>query len=186
MTSTSLAPDQIGQQIFSACGYAWRWEQQPVYDVGCEAGMVAAFLTGRPQPPTDDPEMARFYDRVHALTRDGVEVGRVRVTDVPPTDYQRWLRWADQWNTAAGERILYLPRPVLARQGRIPPVDPDADWWLIDDDRLVVFHYADRWTGRLDRVELVTDRHEIRSAVTWMIITTGWAQDEMAAHPVAA
>jgi hypothetical protein len=75
---------------------------------------------------------------------------------------------------------------VLARQGRIPPVDPDADWWLIDDDRLVVFHYADRWIGRLDRVELVTDRHEIRSAVTWMIITTGWAQDEMAAHPVAA
>jgi hypothetical protein len=186
MTSTALAPEQIGQQIFSARSYAWRWEQQPAYEVDCEAGMVAAFLAGHPQPPDDDPEMVRFYDQVRALVRGGAEIGRVRVVDDPPTDYQRWLRWADAWNTDAGERILYLPRPVLARQHREVPVAPEADWWLIDGVKLIVFHYRADRLGRLDRVELVTDPDEVRYARLWMTTVIGWATDELTAHPVAA
>jgi hypothetical protein len=41
----------------------------------------------------------------------------VRVVETPPTDYQRWMRWMDRWNRAAGEDIKYLSRANARKAG---------------------------------------------------------------------
>ena len=56
---------------------------------------------------------------------------RVRVLADPPTDYQRWMLWADPWYAEAGEDIRYLPRSAR----RTSRLALDHDWWLLDDER---------------------------------------------------
>lgn len=173
-----LSPDQVDKEIFAARHTAWRWEQQPSYHVASEQPALQSFLNGHPVSPDRDPVAAAWLDRMYELThRHGVHVTRVRVADDPPTDYQRWLQWVDRWNRGAGEDITYLPRSVLHTWGGYLPVEPGADWWLLDDQRLLVQRYpADG--GELTAVELITDEPVVRLARLWWLAVFAWATAE--------
>ena len=56
----------------------------------------------------------------------------------PPSDYQRWMMWAEPWHSAAGEHISYMPRS-RAEDLRLPLAN---DWWLLDDERLIVMRFT--------------------------------------------
>ena len=58
---------------------------------------------------------------------------RVRVLAEPPTDYQRWLLWTEP--VARGSRRGY---PVHADAQASDAACARSDWWLLDDERVVV------------------------------------------------
>lgn len=172
---TTLTEEQVRDEILGARNYAWRWEQQPTYWVGRERDRVQAFLDGRREPPTANPHGTRWLNTVHAMVAAGRRLGRVRVIDTPPSGYQQWLQWNSQWARAAGEDIHYLSRPLLRQLGR-PPIEPDADWWLIDGERLVVMRFDD--SGRLTETELFVDEPQVRLARLWRLAVISWAVEE--------
>lgn len=89
---------------------------------------------------------------------------RVRVHEEPPNDYQQWERWIDPWNIAAGERIDYLTRQQARTIGLLPDAG-NLDWWLLDDNRLIVMHFDAEHRRVLN--ELVTDPARVRQARMW-------------------
>jgi hypothetical protein len=179
----ALTDQEFEEHIFDAQRYAWRWEQQPHYWIGYEQDKLDAFLAGAPEIPDDNPDMVAWLDQIRKLRAAGVLVGRVRVIEEPPTDYQRWLLWMDRWNTAAGEEIHYLPRWVLQQMGR-PPFAPTADWWLIDGERLLIMNYAPDGSGRRippgtrTGIELIADEPEVHQARLWRLAAISWAREE--------
>jgi hypothetical protein len=109
--------------------------------------------------------------------------GRVRIVDTPPTDYQRWMQWMDRWNGEAGEEILYLTRQGAREAGIIPQIGPD-DWWLFDDERLVVMrHDGD---GRRIQAELFMNEPEVEQALQWRERTIRAAREEAKRHVESA
>jgi len=152
---------------------AWRLEQQPSYVVDYEDGQFAAFLSGHPQPLTENPELADWLDSIRRHTSAGRAVGRVRVVDNPITDYQRWLRWGDWWNLQAGEVIQYLPRALAFRGGLFPDAQ-GPDWWLLDDERLMLMHF--NAAGERTLVELLVDDPLVQQAREWRAAATALAR----------
>lgn len=182
----SVTDDEFESQLFGARRYAWRWEQQPAYEVADERAQLDAFLAGHPGPPPDEP--GGYLSLVRQMVHErGVTLGRVRVVEQPPTDYQRWLRWVDRWNREAGEDIHYLPRPVLQQMGR-PPFAPASDWWLIDGEQLLIINYVPGGLGRrAGSIELVTGEPEVKLARLWRLAVVSWAiEEERVSLPVAA
>lgn len=141
---------------------AFRLEQQPAYQVSYETAHLAAFLAGDPLPPADMPGFPQWAARIVAHTAAGRIMTRVRIHDVPPTDYQRWLRSIDPHNIAAGEVIRYLPRPDALAAGLEPSL---GDWWLLDSARLIVMHYD---TAGAPTEKTMTDNpDQIADAIRW-------------------
>lgn len=156
--------EEFEQQFARARHSAWRWEQQPVYDMADERADIDAFLAGHPVDPRGNPFTGPWLRQVAELTAAGVTIGRVRIVEEPPTDYQRWLRWVDRHNRAAGERIDYLTRSRYQEIGP-PPFAPKADWWLVDDESLLIMNFAP--SGQRTSIELLVDEPEIEMAVRW-------------------
>lgn len=156
---------------------AWRFEQQPSYAVGYERQIIDDFLAGRPSPP--DTDLKQWFMQVKQQTAEGKTIGRVRVVDDPPTDYQRWLRWLDAWNIEAGETIDYLSRSQAFKVKLIPDVGP-ADWWLFDDQLLMLMHFNSK--GVRTSVELVDDEPELRRARRFRDLAIRAAHEESAAN----
>ena len=72
---------------------------------------------------------------------------RVRLASVPHTDYIRWGLDVSPLNIEAGEDIRYLPRH-LADGIKLP----EEDYWLLDDDTLILSVFsADGRTGGFAR-----------------------------------
>ena len=95
---------------------ASRLELQRVYAE--PAGTVERFLAGDPQPPDEVPEFRAWAAQIRALTDQGKRIERVRVHDDPPTDYQRWERWAGQQTIAdfkIGGAQLFSPDAKRSR-----------------------------------------------------------------------
>lgn len=158
---TSQYPDGEFWQLLA--GYqrtAWRWENQPVYAVTDEQSSVAAYLAGQPENPMDSPYLGPWMHQVAEQVRGGKKIGRVRVLEEPATDYQNWELWLDPWNTRAGEQIGYLTRSQAQALGPAP--FGDADWWLFDEQRVVIMHYDD--AGHWIKVELSEDPEEVAAA----------------------
>ena len=95
------------------------------------------------------------------FTHEGKTVSRVRVLDEPPTDYQRWLLWADPWHAAAGEDIRYIPRSRAVRVG-LPLAH---DWWLLDDTRVITMRFTP--DGEVDGKMLITDPELVAKYRAW-------------------
>lgn len=158
---------------------AWRFEQQTSYWLGYERAQFERFLAGDPESPADNVDLKSWFDRVRSWVAQGRTVGRVRILEDPPTDYQRWMLWIDRWNRDAGETIQYLTRRAAERAGVIPQVGPD-DWWLFDDQQLVLMHFDPQ--GRPARYVLVEDESEtIEQAIRWRAWTIAAANKEAAA-----
>jgi hypothetical protein len=152
---------------------AWRLEQQPAYEVDYEHGVFASFLAGRPVPPTESPELNDWMTLVRRHAEHGRPIGRVRVIDNPLTDYQRWLRWCDWWNTEAGETVRYLPRALALRGGLFPDAE-GPDYWLFDNRRLMLTFYDDR--RQRTRIELVEDDPQVQKAIEWRAVAIALAK----------
>lgn len=163
---------EFWRQLDAFDSTAFRFEQQPAYEVDYEHGVFASFVNGRPVPPTESPELADWMKLVSRHISQGRSVSRVRVVDNPITDYQRWLRWCDWWNLEAGERISYLPR-ALAFRGGLFPEAKGPDWWLFDNERLMLTYYDDQ--HRRTGVELVTDDPLVQQAREWRAVALALA-----------
>jgi hypothetical protein len=154
----------FGEALATVRHTAFRLELQDAYAEPCEAGLLAAFLGGDPPPATTVPELRAWYGQVAAQVRDGKRIGRVRVQQEPPTRYQEFERWLDQWGIPAGEDMRYLTRRQAHRIGLLPAAG-DLDWWLLDSARLIVMSFGE--DHRRAGSELVTDPAAVLQACMW-------------------
>jgi hypothetical protein len=159
-----LTEAEWAEQLRTFDHTAFRFESQPVYAEAEEADTVQRFLAGDPEPPTEVRELRAWFDQVADLVAQGRRIERVRVHDDPPTPYQRWVRWIDRWNTAAGEVIRYITRADAHGAG-LGPALTNVDWWLMDSQRLIVMRFDA--AGRRVENELVTDPERVAQACTW-------------------
>jgi hypothetical protein len=100
---------------------------------------VRRFLAGEPD------DLAWFQDwlrMIRAATAEGKQFLRVRVVNVPLSDYNRFGLRCSELTEAAGEDIRYLRRGEAAGL-------PDHDYWLFDSRKLALMHFddADRFLG---------------------------------------
>lgn len=97
---------------------------------------------------------------VREATAEGKRFTRVRVVDLPLSDWNRYSYALADHNIAAGEDIRYLVRSEADTLGL-----PDDDYWLFDSSRAVKMRFddADRFVGG----EVIEDPGEIVKANYW-------------------
>jgi hypothetical protein len=98
---------------------AFHLEQRDAYNVAAEDEPFGRWLRGEPDDYAWHQDWLGFLRRATAA---GAAVQRVRLASVPHTDY-----------IEAGEDIRYLPRH-LAEGIKLP----EEDFWLLDDDTLIL------------------------------------------------
>ncbi len=119
---------------------AFHLERQDTYNVAAEDEPFGRWQRGEPD---DYVWHQDWLDFVRAVTAAGVQVQRVRLVSVPHTTYTRWGLDITRLNADAGEDMRYLPRH-LAKDIEFP----DEDYWLLDDDKLILSVFsADGRTG---------------------------------------
>lgn len=123
---------------------AFHLEQRDTYNVAAEDEPFGRWLRGEP----DDYGWHRdWLDFLRQATAAGVQVQRVRLASIPHSDYIGWGLDVSPLNIEAGEDIRYLPRH-LTEDIKLP----DEDFWLLDDDTLILSVFsADGRTGGFAR-----------------------------------
>lgn len=160
----TLTNEEFDQQLRDFTHTAFRMEAQPVYWVAGEREPFAQYLAGRLDPDQPVEAYRSWFEQIRSLTSSGRRVERVRVHDDPPNDYQAFLQWQGRWSVEAGERVDYLTRDEARKAGLLPGVLP-RDWWLFDNDRLMLMTHNEH--GKRVHTELVTDDHELQQARAW-------------------
>jgi hypothetical protein len=168
---------EFWEQFTSFERSAWRFEQQPAYYLGYEREQFNRFLADDPAPPDENPDLRDWFAQTRHQVAEGKTIGRVRIIDEPTTDYQRWMQWMDRWNRDAGETIQYLTRAAARAAGL--PVDGGNDWWLFDDQRLMLMHFDSEY--RRIKVELLEGEPEVEQARRWRETAIAAAQDDCTA-----
>ncbi|WP_213011904.1 DUF6879 family protein, partial [Paractinoplanes toevensis] len=133
----TLTNAEFAEQLRTYKRTAYRFEVQPFYTVDGEQESFQRFLEGRPVSPYDVDEDRAWLEMVKQHAAEGRQMARVRVHEDPATDYQRWMRWRGDFNTAAGETIHYFTVKQATEAGLLSAVAP-RDWWFFDDSRLMV------------------------------------------------
>jgi len=119
---------------------AFHLEQQDTYNVAAEDEPFGKWQRGEPDDYVWHQDWLCFLREVTAA---GVQVQRVRLVSVPHTTYTRWGLDVARLNAEAGEDMRYLTRH-LAKDIEFP----EEDYWLLDDDKLVLSVFsADGRTG---------------------------------------
>ncbi|MGA8117132.1 MAG: DUF6879 family protein [Actinocatenispora sp.] len=136
---------------------AWHLETRGKYSIADEQDAYTRFLAGQ---PVGTDWFRPWLDQVRELTAKGCRIGRVRLLDDPPTDYQRFELWGTPHNVAAGEEVSMLPTAAGRRLGL-----PDHDFWLFDSKRVVVSHFTD--DGRLTGDQMFTDPETVDTHRQW-------------------
>ncbi len=123
---------------------AFHLELKDTYNVAAEDEPFGKWQRGEPDHYDWHQDWLSFLREV---TASGTQVQRVRVVSVPHTDYTRWGLDVARLNAEAGEDVRYLPRHMAIE------IDwPDDDFWLLDDDKLVLSVFsADGRTGGFAR-----------------------------------
>jgi len=145
-----ITEDEFDEALRSFKRSAFRLETRDSYALGYEAADFGRFLAGSPVPPPQLDWWRPWLDRMARFTREGKTVSRVRVLSEPPSDYQRWLMWADPWHSRAGEQIRYMPRSRAEEIG----LPLSRDWWLLDSERVIQMWFTD--DGEIDE-KILTD-----------------------------
>jgi hypothetical protein len=123
---------------------AFHLEQRDTYNVTAEDEPFSRWLRGEPDDYAWHQDWLNF---LRQATAAGVRVQRVRLTSIPHTDYIRWGLDVSPLNIKAGEEIRYLPRHLTTGIEL-----PDEDFWLLDDDTLILSVFsADGRTGGFTR-----------------------------------
>lgn len=116
---------------------AFRLETLPSYTVPEEEEELRRFLAGQTRPAEElhtDSYLLRVRDHVES----GRRIRRVHTLTSPVGDHLRFqFEWGYAFSVQAGEEVNILdfattPDPGLPRQ----------DFWLFDDTRVVLMHYA--------------------------------------------
>ncbi len=107
--------------------------------------------------------MQTWLRMVRGATAEGRRFSRVRVVELPMSDWSRYSYALSEHNIAAGEDVRYIERSSA------PPL-PDHDYWLFDSSKLVImrFDQTDRFIGG----ELIEDPAEIVRHNYWR--DTAW------------
>lgn len=111
----------------------FRLETLPAYEVATDGSDYRRWLDGEPEPTWERKQP--WLDQLARETGEGRSRWRVRMLHQPITPYERYAcEWGYALNTQAGERIQIIDRPVgLAAYG---------DFWIVDDQQVVLMHYA--------------------------------------------
>jgi hypothetical protein len=134
---------------------AFHLELKDTYNVAAEDEPFGRWQRGEPDDYAWHQDWLGFLREVSAA---GVQVQRVRLVSVPHTEYTRWGLDVAHLNVEAGEDMRYLPRH-LAKDIDLP----DDDYWLLDDDMLVLSVFsADGRTGGFARS---TNLHLLRQCL---------------------
>ncbi len=100
-----------------------------------------------------EPDDLAWHQNWLAMIREASEQGRrfrrVRVVNLPLSDYSRFGLWISQFANEAGDDIRYLIRDQAGTNL------PEHDYWLFDSRKLVKMHFGgdDRFLGG----EVITD-----------------------------
>lgn len=172
-----IGNDEFGRLLAGFRRTAFHMETRPFYVIPSEQPVLERFLTGTPEQPPDVGWWREWLSQVDSLTRQGKHVGRVRVLDEPPTDYQRWLLWAGPWHAAAGEDIRYIPRRRAGQAG----LPLDHDWWLLDDEQVIRTRFTPGNAAR--EKTLITDPEAVAAYLAWRDTAVRYAT---AAEQIAA
>ncbi len=126
--------------LVRACRRAWHVELRDTYNVAGEDEPFAKFLAGQRE---DAVWLEPWLSFVREVTASGTLVQRARIVTVPHGDYTRWGFAVAPSSISAGEDIRYLPR------GQAADISfPSEDYWLLDEDNLVLSVFsADGRTG---------------------------------------
>lgn len=141
--SRDLSDAEFGEALATFEHTAFRLELQDAYAEPDEAAALAGFLAAGHADPAAIPGFREWCEQVAAQALAGKRMERVRVHSDPPTGYQRFERWLDQWNIAAGETMRYLTRQRAHEIGLLPAAGT-ADWWLLDSSRLIIMRFDDQ------------------------------------------
>jgi Family of unknown function (DUF6879) len=126
--------------LAAICGRAFHLEQRDTYNVAAEDVPFGRWLRGESDDYAWHQDWLAF---LRQATAAGVQIQRVRLVSLPYTDYTRWGLHVARLNVEAGEDIRYLPRE-LAKDIDLPA----EDYWLLDDDTLILSVFsADGRTG---------------------------------------
>lgn len=120
---------------------AFRLEVRATYAPPYERESFQRFLAGEPYDLT---WMQEWLSMVRDATRHGRSFTRVRVVDLPLSDYNRWGYALSQHNISAGEGISYL-----VRKRAMEIMLPAHDFWLFDSRNLLVMRFdeSNRFIG---------------------------------------
>jgi len=113
--------------------------------------MLTAWRAGHRDDPSDRASWWRpWLELPQSAVRRGVVVRRARIVSEPVSEYIRYEYDVTFPNVVAGEQVRWLPR----RQATGIAL-PGNDFWLFDDETLLINHFA----GNGDKVdsELVAD-----------------------------
>ncbi|MEZ0093817.1 DUF6879 family protein [Streptacidiphilus sp. EB129] len=121
---------------------AFRLETLPVYRVPQEEEAIRRFRAGRPIAEADT---ATWTARLRMFAESGRVVRRVHVLSRPLTEYLEFEFEHYRHNVAAGEDVR-----ILDITNRENPGLPDQDFWMFDDERVVLMNYEPDGT-QIDR-----------------------------------
>lgn len=157
-----LSDQEFGAALAAFERSAFRLELQPAYNEPDETEIIERWRKGDREAHVDP--FSGWYLLVVNHRAHGRVMQRVRVQQPPLSEYQVWERWVGRWNTAAGEDIRYMTRDKAHEVGLLPAAG-DKDWWLLDEQRLIVMTF-DSDNRRVSN-ELVTDPAMIDTACAW-------------------
>lgn len=137
MTSANL-----GELFASSTRDVFRLEVRQSYKVVGEEARLAAWRSGAGWPAGVTP----WQERLKLLIPKGVRMRRVHVVELPLTEYIRWEMESYKRNSEFGEEIRLVERE------HVPEDVPDTDFWLFDEETVVLMHYTEE--GELTDREL--------------------------------
>lgn len=116
---------------------AFRLELLPEYAVGSDGGDYQRWLDGAPEPTWERKNA--WLDVLREDTAAGRANSRVKVMSQAVTDYERYAcEWGYALNVQAGEDVRILD---LAENHLPGPLMHVRDFWLLDDEAVIVMHY---------------------------------------------
>jgi hypothetical protein len=134
---------------------AFRLEVRSRYNPSYEGESLRKFLDGE----RDDLSWMQSWLRmVQEAAAEGRRFARVRVVELPMSDWTRYSYALAAHNIKSGEDIRYIERASA-------PDLPDYDYWLFDSSKLIVMRFddSDRFIGG----ENIEDPAEIVRANYW-------------------
>lgn len=161
MSRRLINPAEEFKALFSGIKRSsWRWECQGYYKVDDE--QLQRWREGKQR---DERDKGRWWVEFQRGLRDaGIPFERVRMLTEPLTEYLEWMLDTTDWNIDAGEDIRWLP------ESKARELDmPRYDFYLFDDDRVVIMHIDDEkvLTGAeiVDDADVVSQHQEYRQRV---------------------
>jgi len=166
---------ELGAILRASKSDLFRLETLAQYAVPSDGGDFARYLAGAPGP--DMARKAAWQQRLRADRARGLRRWRVYVAHEPLGPYARFeCEWGHAPN-AALEEIRVLPAV------EIPDAVPLKDFWLLDDQTVVLMHYSE--AGQFTGAEILPDselrRYLAARDAAWAAaedFTSWWA-----AHP---